>query len=148
MWKHVFSVLIYVGVSLVVQAVSHLVVFAHHYNEVGFVRAHPIFALGIGALVLQGILLSAVYSMTKSAGLGLSSAVGFTLLMGTFLISHEGMAEAAKYTVPDPAAWVGVEFASGFVQYLLIGLGIGLVHLKRQPNMAASAAEKVAGEAH
>lgn len=128
MKKHALSILAYVAASFAVQALSHFVLFAGHYAAIGFARHDPIFALGIGSMLIQGTMISLMFARTDWAGTTLGRAVVFSLMCGAILVSYEGMAEAAKYAVPDIAAWIGVETLSGAVQFALAGIGLGLAH--------------------
>ncbi len=126
MIAHVATVVGYVAATLLVQGTSHFVVNAGHYAGVAHIRAEPVFALGIASMVIQGSILSAVYARRRSdrpwAALGLAWA------FGGFLLSYMALAEAGKYTVPDPASWIAVETVAAAIQYSLIGAVLWLAH--------------------
>lgn len=140
MITHVLRVVAYVVTTFAVQAVSHFIVNAEHYAAVGHMRAEPIFALGILAMLVQGAALSYLYSRSEWARRSILSSLQFGWLAGTFLVSYIALAEAAKYTVPAVPSWLGTEVAAGFVQFTLYGALLGLIHARQRESRAAAAA--------
>jgi hypothetical protein len=126
--KHLLAILGYVFGTLVVQATSHFTLFKAHYDAITFTRPDPIFAFGIGSMIIQGAVLSYVYSRSQFNTGKLAGALTLSWLFGAFLVSYEALAEVAKYNIPDIAPWVGVEVLSGAVQYTLIGALLYYAH--------------------
>src|SRR5258708_24809247 len=60
--KHILSTLAYMVGTFAVQATSHFAINREHYASVSFIRPEPIFALGALSMVLQGGILSWLYS--------------------------------------------------------------------------------------
>ena len=50
------------------------------------------------------------------------TALRFAWVMGAFLTAYTALVEAAKYTVPSVAAWIGVELSAAAVQFTLFGV--------------------------
>jgi hypothetical protein len=73
-----------------------------------------------------------VYSRSKFATKSLLDAVKLAWLFGLFLVSYIGLAEAAKYSVPDVSSWIGVEFFVGFIQFTLAGIFLALAHKSKR----------------
>ena len=136
MKKHVLAVLAYVVATFATQAVSHFGVNAAHYAAVTYLRAQPIFALGVLAMLIQGSIATYAYAQVPQAGRSIGHAVFFAWLVGGILVSYEALAEAAKYSVPSVASWIAVEVAAGFVQFTLYGALLGWVHRARAPQPA------------
>jgi len=136
MKKHVLAVLAYVVATFATQAVSHFGVNAAHYAAVTYLRAQPIFALGILAMLIQGSIITYVYAQLPDAGRSIGHAVLFAWLVGGILVSYEALAEAAKYSVPSVSSWIAVEVAVGFVQFTLYGALLGWAHRARVPQPA------------
>ena len=136
MRKHLLAVLAYVVATFGAQAVSHFGVNAAHYAAVTYLRAQPIFALGILSMLIQGTVMSYLYAQLPESGRSTGHAVFFAWLVGSILVSYEALAEAAKYNVPSVASWIAVEVAAGFVQFTLYGALLGWVYRARLPQAA------------
>ncbi|MCI0518440.1 MAG: hypothetical protein L0Y45_11475 [Woeseiaceae bacterium] len=129
MRRHVLTILAFIVATFVTQALSHFVVAADHYAAVTYIRKEPIFAFGFLAMVIQGAILSALYSqLTNRYGSTVAKALGFSCLMGVFLVSYIALAEAAKYQVPNIASWIGVELTSNLVQFSLFGSFLNFIY--------------------
>lgn len=131
MRKHFLAVLAYVVATFATQAVSHFGVNAAHYAAVTYLRAQPIFGLGVLSMLIQGSIMSYLYAQLPRSGRSIGDAVLFAWLVGSILVSYEALAEAAKYGVPSVASWIAVEVAAGFVQFTLFGALLGWVYRAR-----------------
>lgn len=130
MKKHFFSIVGYILATFVTQATSHFALFSKHYSEVTYIKPEPIFALGFSSMIIQGAILSFIFSRSRFYEKSIFDAVKIAWLFGFFLVSYIGLAEAAKYAVPNVAEWIGVEFLVGFTQFSLAGLFLGIAHKK------------------
>ena len=128
MKRHLFTVFAYVAATFITQAISHFVVNSEHYATIQHMRPEPIFQLGFLAMLIEGIILSILYAKQYSTQRTIKDAVGFSWLMGGFLVSYMAFAEAAKYTVPSVAAWIGIEMVSAFIQFTAFGVLLGLIY--------------------
>jgi len=131
MRKHVLAVLAYVVATFGAQAVSHFGVNAAHYAAVTYLRAQPIFVLGVLSMLIQGSIMSYLYAHLSESWQSTGHAVLFAWLVGGILVSYEALAEAAKYSVPSVTSWIAVEVAAGFVQFTLFGALLGWVYRAR-----------------
>jgi len=131
MRQHVLAVLAYVLATFVTQAVSHFGVNAAHYAAVTYLRAQPVFALGILSMLIQGSIMAYLYAQLPGAGRSIGHAVCFAWLVGGILVSYEALAEAGKYSVPAVGSWIAVEVGAGFVQFTLYGALLGWVRRAR-----------------
>ena len=131
MKKHALSIVGYIFATFVTQATSHFMLFSRHYAEVSYIKPEPIFALGFSSMIIQGAILSFVFSRSKFYEKSVFDAIKVAWLFGFFLVSYIGLAEAAKYAVPSVTEWIGVEFLVGFAQFTLAGLFLALAHKKR-----------------
>jgi len=125
------AILVYVVATFATQAVSHFGVNAAHYAAVTYLRAQPLFALGILSMLIQGSIMAYLYAQLPGAGRSIGHAVFFGWLVGGILVSYEGLVEAGKYTVPAVGSWIAVEVGAGFVQFTLYGALLGWVHRAR-----------------
>ncbi|MGQ0534032.1 MAG: hypothetical protein ACT4OF_15275 [Caulobacteraceae bacterium] len=128
MLRHAVSVVAYIVATVATQAVSHFWINAAHYAAVPYIKPEPIFALGIASMVIQGAVLSYVYANSRFGENGLKGALLLAWLLGDFLVSYIGLAEAAKYAVPSVASWIAVEVLTGAAQFTLAGLLLWLAH--------------------
>ena len=76
-------------------------------------------------------MLSLVYAHSRFSGEGLNGALRLSWLLGAFLVSYIGLAEAAKYEVPSIPEWIGVEALAGAVQFTLAGVLLWWAHQRR-----------------
>ena len=133
MRTHVLAVLAYVVATFATQAVSHFGVNAAHYAAVTYLRAQPVFALGVLSMLIQGSIMAYLYAQVPGAGRSIGHAVVFAWLVGGILMSYEALAEAAKYRVPAIGSWIAVEVGAGGVQFTLYGALLGWVYRARVP---------------
>src|SRR6267378_1978801 len=131
MKKHLLAILAYVVATFGTQAPSHFLVFAHHYAAVTYIRKETLFQFGVLAMLIQGVVLSVLYARFAGGRNTMKNALGFSWLMGAFLVSYTAFAEAAKYMVPSVASWIAVELAVGLVQFTVFGLLLGLIYRER-----------------
>ena len=128
MTKHLLSTLAYMVGTFAVQATSHFAVNREHYASVSFMRPEPIFALGILSMVLQGGILSYLYSSSAGKSPDWKSGLRFGLLAGVFFVSYPALAEPAKYQVPSVGHWMTVESIVGLIQFAVFGVLVGWIH--------------------
>ena len=128
MAKHILTVLGYVVATFATQATSHFLINTRHYAEVGFMRRDPIFLLGILSMVIEGAVLSYLYSALPKSRNWLTDGVKFGWLAGAFAFGYIGLSEAAKYQVPSIGSWILVEALSTFVQFTIFGVFAGFIH--------------------
>ena len=133
MKHHLLAVLGFIVASFATQATSHFVLFAQHYAAVPFVRgsSETIFPLGILVMIIQGSVMSFLFVNSRWSGKSILHAVMFAWILGVFFVSYPSLAEPAKYTVPNIPSWIAVELFSGFVQFTLAGIFLGLAHRTR-----------------
>src|SRR2546430_16586275 len=113
MTKHVLAVAAYLVATFATQALSHFVVNVEHYAAVTFMRAEPIFALGVASMVIQGAIFSYLYSRMSAQRRSIGHSVGFSWLVGRALVRYIAVAEPAEDPLPNVASWVTVELRSG-----------------------------------
>ena len=122
------TVIAYVAVTIVVQAISHFAVNAGHYAAVPFIRPDAIAALGVLAAVAQGAALAYLFARVRLPGPPIVQALAFAWLAGVVLVSYIAVVEPAKYAVPSIAGWAAVELVAGLVQFTLFGVLLAVIH--------------------
>lgn len=128
MKRHFLTVLGYVIATFATQATSHFTINAAHYAAVAHIKPDPIIPLGFLSMLIQGMVLSLVYTNSYFREDGVKGAVLLSWMFGAFLVSYIALAEAGKYSVPDVGSWIIVETIVGFAQFSLVGLLLGLAH--------------------
>lgn len=132
----------YVVSTFVVQALSHFAINREHYAAVNFLRPEPIFVLGLASMVVQGALLTFLFSRHRGSSTGWKRGWAFGLLTGMFFVSYPVLAEPAKYAVPSITAWMLVEVVAGFFQFSLFGLALGWIQ-RAEPSLGRTGPSRV-----
>lgn len=128
MQRGALTIVAYIVATFAVQATSHFGINAEHYARLGYLRTEPIVLMGLASMLVQGSVMAWLYPRLEGAGRSVWHAIRFAWLMGAFLVSYIGLAEAGKYAVPAIGLWLAVETVAGFLQFTLFGLLLGLLH--------------------
>jgi hypothetical protein len=128
MIKHLLTVIAYVLSTFLVQGASHFAIAAKHYASIPFMRAEPVFALGFASMLIQGTIISLLYSEGAGKLSTISKAVRHAWLAGALIASYIVLAEPGKYAVASIPQWVGVELPAAAAQFTLFGVLMGLIH--------------------
>ena len=128
MGRHVLVVLAYVAATFATQATSHFFINAEHYAAVAYIKKDPIFALGFTSMLVQGGVFAWLFARASGIPRSIGGAVGFSWAVGAVLVSYIALAEAAKYAVPSVPQWIAIEMATGFVQFTVFGILLGLIY--------------------
>jgi hypothetical protein len=126
--QSILGVAAYVFATLSVQMLNHFVINKQHYAAVSFLRAEPIFPLGILTTFVQGTILVWLFPRVRGNGSAYVEGIKFALVIGAFLGSYMILGEPAKYVVPSVASWMAVEAVASFLQFLLFGILLGLMY--------------------
>lgn len=124
---HLASVAGYVAATLLVQGLSHFRFNAAHYRASGFFREKPVVALGVLAMLVQGLLLSLAFQ-ALGADASLRDALLVAWSFGAFLASYMGLALAGEMSVPNVSSWIRIELSAAAVQFTLAGLALWAAH--------------------
>ena len=106
----------------------HVLLFKERYESFGYFEGEPNFWAGLLTIVLQGVLLSILFSMLKTEGTALRRGLGFSLIIGAFFWTSHVLAFVAKQTVPGVSAFIWMETLYLLLQFGLFGLIIGIIH--------------------
>ncbi len=106
----------------------HVLLFQERYESFGYFEGEPDFLLGLLTIVLQGILLSALFPRLKAEGTSFRQGMRFALMTGAFFWTCHVLAFVAKQQVPGVAAFIGMETVYLLLQFGLFGLIIGIIH--------------------
>lgn len=128
--KIALSVLAYVIVSFVLGFSWHLIIFKDLYHGFGvYTRENPIFAFGVGSMVLQGVILAYLYPFfNRGTRPPVVTGIRFGLLMGTYMWSVTVLAFAAKTEVNALAMFFTLSSLFHLIQFVVAGALIGWIH--------------------
>lgn len=127
--KFALAVLAYVVVSFVFGFTWHLVLFKDAYHGFGvYTREPPIFAFGVGSMVLQGLILAYLYPFFNQGSRPVLTGIRFGLLMGAFMWSVTVLAFAAKTNVNLLATFFTLSTLFHLIQFIVAGALIGWIY--------------------
>lgn len=106
----------------------HVLLFQERYESFGYFEGEPDFLLGLLTIVLQGVLLSALFPMLKTEGTSFRRGIKFALITGAFFWTSHVLAFVARQKVPEVSAFIWMESAYLLIQFGLFGLIIGAIH--------------------
>lgn len=129
--KFLLTTLAYLIPTMILGLVWHFVFFEGLYASLGiYNRVEPIIPLGFASMVIQGSIMAYLFPFFYREGNAPLQAMKFSLVMGLFMFTVSTLANAAKIEVTSMTSWITVQFAFHFVQFVLVGAGIGLVYRK------------------
>ena len=108
--------------------VWHVLLFRERYESFGYFEGEPSFLLGLLSIVLQGLLLSALFPMLKAEGSSFQRGFKFALITGAFFWTSHVLAFVAKQQVPGASAFIWMETLYLALQFGVFGLCIGFIH--------------------
>lgn len=127
--KFALAVLAYIAVSFVLGFTWHLILFKDAYHSFGvYTREPPIFAFGVGSMVLQGLILAYLYPFFNQGSRPVLTGIRFGLLMGAFMWSVTVLAFAAKTTVNPLGTFFALSTLFHLIQFIAAGALIGWIH--------------------
>ncbi|WP_341367859.1 hypothetical protein [Yoonia sp. BS5-3] len=124
----VLTVLAFMVVSFAVQGLSHFIINAKHFADIGFMRPDPILPMGFAVMIIQALIISFVMINLWPNGATIMQALTVAACFGLFLGSYIALAEPAKYAAPSIPAWIMVEASASFVQFAGFGVLLGLIY--------------------
>lgn len=114
-------------VTFPLAAIWHAVLFRSLYDRFGYFEGDPSFALGFLTILLQGIILSLLYSRLSLSGGGIAKGLTFAMALGVFFWTSHVLAFVAKQSVRDAPSFVLIESAYLVIQFGLFGILIGTI---------------------
>ena len=111
--------------------VWHVLLFRERYESFGYFEGEPDFLVGLLTIVLQGILLCALFPMLKAEGSSFRRGFRLALIVGAFFWTSHVLAFVAKQEIPGASAFIWMETLYLVLQFGVFGLIIGLIHRGR-----------------
>lgn len=123
------AVLAYVVVSFLLGYIWHLVWFKDSYENLGvYNRENPIFAFGVGSMVLQGLVLAYLYPFFNRGLAPIFTGVRFGLVMGVYMWSVAVLAFAAKTEVNSLSTFFNLSSLFHLIQFTTAGALVGWIY--------------------
>lgn len=124
----------YLVITFPLAYVWHLVAFKTTYDRLGYIsRDEPIIAFGFGAILLQGILLSAIYPQLCRGKSLVAGALTFLGVMGGYHWTAHVLAAAAKQKIEPLTTWFFIETTYLAIQFTLGGFWLAFVNRGKAP---------------
>lgn len=108
--------------------VWHILLFEDQYRRFGYIEGEPNFAIGFATILAQGVLLSLLFPMFKTAGTGIIRGLKFVVPIGAFFWTSHVLAFIAKQTIQDVPLFVTMETIYLGLQFGLFGVLIGVIY--------------------
>jgi hypothetical protein len=132
MKKIIFGTLAYAIVTMIIAAPWHFVLFKDLYHSFGiYNRVDPIVPLGFLSMIIQGVVMAAIYPRYHKGSSHYKEAIQFSLLMGVFLYSVSSIANAAKIEVSPMSTWFAIQAVFHLLQFVVSGLALGFVYSRK-----------------
>ncbi len=108
--------------------VWHVLLFGDRYRSFGYFEDEPSFVIGFVTILLQGVILSALFPMVKLSGTSILRGIKFSFLVGAFFWTSHVLAFIAKQPVQNVELFVAMETVYLALQFGLFGILIGVIY--------------------
>ena len=123
-----FGTLLYTVVTFGLAVVWHVLIFEDQYRTFGYFDGEPKFAIGLAAILIQGIILSALYPLIRLQGTSLTRGLKYAAFVGVFFWTSHVLAFVAKQTVEGAGLFLMMETVYLVLQFGIFGVAIGWVY--------------------
>ena len=107
--------------------VWHLGLFEGRYMEFGYFDGEPNIVVGLASMVVQGVVLAAIYPLFLLGRVGLALAFKFAAVLGLFFWTSHVLALVAKQNVPQAGTFILMETIYLCLQFGLFALALGVI---------------------
>ena len=131
--RFLLSIVGYFVATMAVAYPWHMLLFHEQYVAWGaFTRGEPIMPFGMTAILLQAIVFATLLPiwLKDRPGKVVVNSIKFSLLLGLTVYSVMVFATAAKFEIEPASQFILYGTAFQFLQFLLVGIVLGLVHRK------------------
>ncbi|MEJ6392371.1 hypothetical protein V8J82_03835 [Gymnodinialimonas sp. 2305UL16-5] len=125
--KQILAAAIYPLIVFPLALVWHLVLFKDRYMTFGYFAGEPNIPVGLVTMIIQGVVLAAMYPMFKLRHTGHARAFLFAGLLGLFFWTSHVLALVAKQNVPQAGTYIVMETAYLSLQFGLFALALGFI---------------------
>ncbi len=127
-----FGTLVYTLVTFPLAVVWHVILFEEQYRTFGYFNEEPSFVLGFLTIIIQGFILSFMFTYVNIPGQSISRGLKYSLLVGAFFWTSHVLAFVAKQIVDSSLSFILMESFYLLIQFGVYGILIGLIHGKLQ----------------
>jgi len=106
----------------------HVLLFEARYRSFGYFEGEPNFVIGFLTILIQGVVLSALFPMVKLPGTAVERGLRFSMVIGVFFWTSHVLAFVAKQTVEDVSLFIAMETIYLAFQFGLFGFLIGTIY--------------------
>ena len=110
----------------------HIGLFEAQYRAFGYIQGEPNFLLGFITIIIQGILLSALYPHIRLSGSPWLRGLKFSIVLGLFFWTCHVLGYVAKQDVNQPLLFTSMESFYLLIQFGVYGLLIGRIYAKSE----------------
>lgn len=128
MTKILLSAAGYVVIVFPLAMAWHLGPFKAQYQTFGYFAGEPNVPVGFVSVVIQGLVLAAIYPLFHPGSSGFVRAFQFAGLMGLFFWTSHVLALVAKQNVPNAVGFIALETGYLIAQFGLFALVLGLIY--------------------
>jgi hypothetical protein len=125
--RFIMAIVAYIALTFACAVTWHLVFFHDYYLSVGM-RKEPLMHLGVMSMLIQAFVLAYLYPFFYKGGEPVREGAKFGFFMGLFLASFAALADAGKFDLGSPLAWILHEGTITLIQFTLAGVMIGLIY--------------------
>lgn len=109
----------------------HIGLFEAFYQAVGYFEGEPSFSLGFITILLQGLIISALYPRLSFSRAPIIKGLKVSLIWGVYLWSSHVLGFVAKQNLQNAQTFVFMETAYLLVQFVVFGVLIGWIYRKK-----------------
>lgn len=112
----------------------HMVFFHDLYVEWGaFQRAEPIMALGIAAILIQGLVIGYLYPFYNKGDFNpILRGIQFNLIIGLMTYTAMGFATAAKFQIAPVSQFLIYHSVFQALQFIMTGAALGFIFRQKR----------------
>jgi hypothetical protein len=129
MVKISFGIAAYVVFTFILAYSWNMLLFRESYLSLASssLRSAPIMQLGLVSVLIEGVVLSLLFSMYYKGGDPLTEGVLLGLLVGTFSIGYAGLVVPAKFVIEPIWKYSILELGFGIIHFGLAGVFLGYI---------------------
>ncbi|KAA3613798.1 MAG: hypothetical protein DWQ05_16100 [Calditrichaeota bacterium] len=127
----ILGTLVYAGITFPIAVLWHVVVFKDLYQSFRYIEGEPNFLLGLITILMQGIILSALYPFVNFSGKAIIRGLKFSLSIGFFFWTSHVLAFIAKQNIDNTLFFIIMESFYLLLQFGIFGVLIGLIYAKK-----------------
>lgn len=118
----------YTFVTFPLAVTWHVVLFKSLYEAFGYFEGEPSFLLGLLTILIQGLILSALYPHVSLSGSGLHRGLKFAAIIGGFFWTSHVLAFVAKQAVAQAPLFMAMETGYLALQFGIFGILISQIY--------------------